>query len=407
MLEISLGVTLFTAIVMLLALVILAARSKLVPTGDIRITINEGKVFSIPVGGKLLGALADAEIHLPSACAGVGTCGLCRVEILEGGGTILPAETSLITKRDAARGTRLACQVAVKQDMRIRLPDEIFGAKEWQCRVRSNRSVATLIKELVLELLPDEIMKFRAGAFIQVICPPYRKKFSDFDVDPQFRDLWDNLDLWRYESHSTTDTTRAYSLANYPGEQGIVILNVRIAIPPPGAPDSIPPGVVSSYLFGLKPGDKISISGPYGNFFASETEREMIFIGGGVGMAPMRSHIFDQLKRLKTKRTITFWYGARNRHELFYATEFDRLQHEHENFKWHVALSEPKPEDSWQGFTGFIHEVVYENHLKNHPAPEDCEYYLCGPPMMIKALLTMLDGLGVERDSILFDDFSG
>jgi Na+-transporting NADH:ubiquinone oxidoreductase subunit F len=405
--EIALGVALFTAIVMCLALVILLARAKLMAAGEITVTVNEERTFKAPAGERLLGVLTDAGIPLPSACGGVGTCGLCRVTVLEGGGAILPVEAERISRQEAAAGDRLACQVTMHEDLNIRVPDEIFGAKLWHCTVRSNKSVATLIKELVLELPAGEVMDFRAGAFVELHSPPYRTSFADFDIDPRFRDVWDALDLWRYEAGSAKPEKRAYSMANYPAEQGVIILDVRIAIPPPGAPESAPPGIVSSYIFGLKPGDPVTVAGPYGHFFARETEAEMVFIGGGAGMAPMRAHILDQLKRRRSTRKITFWYGARSRRELFYVEDFDRLQAEHDNFRWVAALSEPRPEDDWEGPTGFIHDVVYEQHLKAHPAPEDCEYYLCGPQIMIKAVMGMLDSLGVEPDSILFDDFGG
>jgi Na+-transporting NADH:ubiquinone oxidoreductase subunit F len=407
MFEIGLGITVFTVIVMCLAVIILAARSRLVASGDVDITINDRKTIRTQLGGKLLEVLDDAGINLPSACGGVGTCGLCRVAVVEGGGSALPVESSSIPKRDIARGVRLACQVAVRGDMRLELPDEILGVRRWSCRVRSNLNVASLIKELVMELPEGEAMEFRAGAFIQVTSPPYRARFADFDIAPEFRDLWDRDRLWRYESVSDKPVTRAYSMANYPGEKGIVKLDVRIAIPPPGASESVPPGVVSSYLFSLGPGDAVEISGPYGHFFARDSGNEMVLIGGGVGMAPLRAHILDQLERLISTRRITFWYGARSRRELFYVEEFDRLQAEHPNFRWFAALSESPPEDAWQGHRGFIHQVTYENYLKDHPAPEDCEYYVCGPPVMIKAVRAMLEGLGVEEDNILFDDFGG
>jgi Na+-transporting NADH:ubiquinone oxidoreductase subunit F len=407
MLEIGLGVGLFTAIVMLLVLVILAARSQLVATGEVEITVNEERKLRAPVGGKLLGALAETGIHLPSACGGVGTCGQCRVDVLAGGGAILPTETARISKREAAAGARLACQVTVKQEMTVRVPDEVFGVKQWECTVRSNTSITTLMKELVLDLPPGETIDFRAGSYVQITCPPYRAGFADFDVGAEYRGEWDRLDLWRYVAGTKKPETRAYSMASYPEEKTAIMLVVRIAIPPPGAPDSVPPGVVSSYIFGLEPGDKVRVSGPFGHFFAAETDNEMVFVGGGAGMAPMRSHIFDQLKRLKSKRKISFWYGARNRRELLYQEAFDRLQAEQDNFRWVPALSEPRPEDRWQGKTGFIHEVLYEHYLKDHPAPEDCEYYLCGPPMMIKAVRRMLDNLGVDPDNIRFDDFGG
>ncbi len=407
MIEITLGVGLFTGIIMTLVLVILAARSRMVATGEAGITLNDGRRIATPVGSSLLEALSDAGIFLPSACGGGGTCGLCRITVQEGGGAALPTETAGLTRGQAAQGLRLACQVMVKRDLRVEVPAETFGVRHWRCRVRSNRAVATLIKELVLDLPEGEPMEARAGAFVQVTCPPFHVKFAEFDIDPAFRDVWDRLGLWRLEAGTSVPVTRAYSMANHPGEKGIVMLNVRIAIPPPGAPAAVPPGILSSYLYSLRPGDEVTVSGPFGHFFATETDREMVFVGGGAGMAPMRAHIFDQLERAKTGRKITFWYGARSRRELFYAEDFDRLQGAHENFRWFVALSEPQPGDDWAGPSGFIHEVLYENYLKDHPAPEDCEYYLCGPTLMIEAVTVMLDSLGVEPESILFDDFGG
>ncbi len=406
MLEISLGVALFTAIILVLVLLILFARSKLVPKGKVSVTINDERTVMAPLGGNLLDAIAEAGVYLPSSC-GVGQCGQCRVKVLKGGGEILPTEKVHITKREAADGIRLACQVAIRQHIKIEVPEEIFGVKRWQCMVRSNRNVATLIKELVLDLPPGEVIDFRAGGYVQVTCPPYRLRFSDLDIGAEYRGEWDRLHLWRYEAGTDRPATRAYSLANYPDEKDIIMLDVRVAVPPPGAPDSVPPGIVSSYIFGLKPGDKLTLSGPYGNFFATDTGNEMVFVGGGVGMAPMRSHIFDQLKRLKSERKITFWFGARNSRELLYREEFERLQAEHDNFRWFVALSEPDPAEDWQGMRGFIHEALYEHYLKDHPAPEDCEYYLCGPPMMIGAVMNMLDSLGVDPENIFFDDFGG
>jgi Na+-transporting NADH:ubiquinone oxidoreductase subunit F len=407
MVEIGLGVALFTGIILCLVLVILVARARLVATGEVDIAVNQTRTVKGRVGDKLLGALSEVGIHLPSACGGVGTCGQCRLAVLAGGGAILPTEIAQITKREVAAGTRLACQVTIKQDMAVRVPEEVFGVKQWQCKVRSNTNVATFIKQLVLEMPPGETIDFRAGSYVQIACPPYRISFSDFDIEPEFREDWDRFDLWRYEVGTAKATTRAYSMANYAEESDIIMLVVRIAIPPPGAPESVPPGIVSSYLFSLKPGDEVTVSGPYGHFFASDSDAEMVFVGGGAGMAPMRAHIFDQLKCLKSKRNITFWYGARSRRELFFVEEFDRLQAELDNFQWFVALSEPRPEDEWDGRSGFIHEVLYEDYLKTHPAPEDCEYYLCGPPTMIRALRNMLDNLGVDPDNILFDDFGG
>ncbi|BDZ74133.1 Na(+)-translocating NADH-quinone reductase subunit F [Methylophaga marina] len=404
--EIVLGIVLFTLIIMALVFLILGARSRLVSTGDIEIVINDEKTIKTKAGSKLLGALADADLFVSSACGGGGTCGQCKVKIFEGGGSILPTEESHITKREAAEGDRLSCQVAVKQNMKIEVPEEVFGVKKWECTVRSNHNVATFIKELVLELPTGEDVNFRAGGFIQIECPPHTVEYKSFDVEGDYRGDWDRFDMWRYKSVVKEDVVRAYSMANYPEEKGIIMLNVRIASPPPDN-DDIPPGQMSSYIFNLKPGDKVTISGPFGEFFAKDTDKEMVFIGGGAGMAPMRSHIFDQLRRIKTDRKISFWYGARSLREMFYTEDFDELAAENENFTWNVALSDPLPEDNWQGYTGFIHNVLYENYLKDHPAPEDCEFYMCGPPMMNAAVINMLEDLGVERENIFLDDFGG
>ncbi len=406
MLEIILGVVFFTFIVVALVFVILGAKSKLVAEGNVDILINDEKTIHVPIGSKLLTGLADNNLFVSSACGGGGTCGQCKVKVNEGGGDILPTELSHITKREAAEGDRLACQVTVKQNMKIHVHDEVFGVKKWVTTVRSNHNVATFIKELVLELPKGEKVDFRAGGYIQIECPPYSAKFSEFAVEEKFREDWDKYNIWQYESVVSEPSIRAYSMANYPEESDIIMLNVRIATPPPGA-QGIPPGIMSSYIFNLKPGDKVVISGPFGEFFARDTDHEMVFIGGGAGMAPMRSHIFDQLRRLKSKRKMTFWYGARSLREMFYVNDFDMLQKENPNFKWHIALSEPKPEDNWTGYTGFIHNVLYENYLKDHPAPEDCEYYMCGPPMMNAAVIKMLLDIGVERENIMLDDFGG
>lgn len=406
MVEIALGVTFFTGIVLALVLIILLAKSRLVAEGTVRILINDEKEIEAPVGGKLMQTLAENGLYVPSACGGGGSCAQCRVKVLEGGGAILPTETSHISKREAREGWRLSCQVPVKQDMRIQVPEHVFGVRKWHCTVKSNRNVATFIKELVLDLPPGEEVPFRAGGYIQIECPPHEVRFRDFDIDERFRDDWDRYDLWKYVSKVDEPVVRAYSMANYPLEKGIIMLNVRIATPPPSKPDA-PPGKMSSYIFSLKPGDKVTISGPYGEFFARDTDKEMVFVGGGAGMAPMRSHIMDQFYRIKTKRKVTFWYGARSKRELFYVEDFDKIQAEHDNFRWYIALSEPLPEDNWTGYTGFIHEVLYEHYLKDHPAPEDCEYYLCGPPMMNAAVIKMLLDLGVEREDIMLDDFGG
>ena len=406
MLEITLGVVMFTGIVLLLVFVILFARSHLVPAGQVDIEVNKERTITSPVGLKLVNALANAELFLPSACGGGGTCGQCRVKIFHGGGSILPTETSLITKREAAEGSRLACQVTVKQNLVVEVPREVFGVRKWVCRVRSNNNVSTYIKELILDLPEGETVNFRAGGYIQIECPPHRVNYKDFDIPERFRADWDRHNLWHYISETRETVTRAYSMANFPEEKGIIMLNVRVATPPPGDPDA-PPGIMSSYIFSLKPGDNVTISGPYGEFFARETDAEMIFVGGGAGMAPMRAHIFDQLNRLQTRRKISFWYGARSLKELFYKEDFDQLQATHDNFKWHVALSDPSPDDHWQGDTGFVHDVLFEKYLASHPAPEDCEYYLCGPPMMTAAVTKMLETLGVERENVLMDDFGG
>jgi len=406
MLEIALGVFFFTSIVIVLVFLILGARAVLLAQGNVQIVVNDKRTIEAPTGGKLLGALAGAGIFVSSPCGGGGSCGQCRVKVFEGGGAILPTETAHINKRDARAGYRLSCQLAVKQNMKIAVPDEVFGVKKWECTVRSNHNVATFIKELILELPAGENVEFRAGGYIQIECPPHHYSFTDFDIEERFRKDWDRFNLWQYVSQTRETVTRAYSMANYPGESGIIMLNVRIATPPPRT-DGIPPGQGSSYIFALKPGDKVNIMGPFGDFFARETDNEMIFIGGGAGMAPMRSHIFDQLCRLNSKRKITFWYGARSKNEMFYVNDFNRLAREHENFEWHVALSEPLPENNWEGHTGFIHQVLYDVYLKNHPAPEDCEYYLCGPPMMSKAAIAALLDQGVEQENILYDDFGG
>ena len=406
MLEIGLGVGFFTAIVLILVALILFAKSRLVPSGNIKISINGEKDIEVPAGGKLLGVLADNGLFVPSACGGGGTCAQCRVKIFEGGGSILPTEQSHITKREAACGDRLSCQVAVKQDMEIEVPEEVFGVKKWNCKVRSNDNVATFIKELVLELPEGENVDFRAGGYIQIECPPHTVKYKDFAVQEEYHPDWDHFNIWQYESVVTETVVRAYSMANYPLEKGIIMLNVRIASPPPRT-EGLPPGQMSSFIFNLKEGDEVTISGPFGEFFAKETESEMVFVGGGAGMAPMRSHIFDQLERIKTKRKITFWYGARSKREMFYVEDFDRLAAEHDNFEWHVALSDPMEEDNWDGYTGFIHNVLNDNYLKDHEAPEDCEFYMCGPPMMNQAVINMLHDLGVEDENILLDDFGG
>jgi len=400
------GVGMFTAIVLVLVLIILYARSHLVSSGDVSILINGEKTITVPAGGKLLQTLSEAELFLPSACGGGGTCAQCKCIVADGGGSMLPTEESHFTRRDADEGWRLSCQVAVKQDMKIEVPEEVFGVKQWECTVESNPNVATFIKELTLKLPEGESVDFRAGGYVQLECPPHHVKYADFDIEEEYRGDWEHFQFFKLESVVTEDVVRAYSMANYPEERGVVKFDIRIATPPPGS-QGIPCGQMSSWVFGLKPGDKVKVYGPFGEFFAKDTDAEMVFIGGGAGMAPMRSHLFDQLKRLHSKRKISFWYGARSLREMFYQDEYDQLAAENENFSWHVALSDPQPEDNWEGYTGFIHNVLYEEYLKDHPAPEDCEYYMCGPPMMNAAVIQMLTDLGVEPENILLDDFGG
>lgn len=406
--EIILGVVMFTLIVLVLSGLILVARSKLVNSGDVIIEINDeaDKQIRTPAGDKLLNTLSGNGIFISSACGGGGSCGQCRVTVKEGGGDILPTELSHISKREAKEGCRLACQVAVRQNMKIELPEEIFGVKKWQCEVISNDNKATFIKELKLRVPDGEDVPFRAGGYIQIECPEHTVAYKDFDVPDEYRSDWDKFNLFRFVSEVKEPTLRAYSMANYPDEKGIIMLNVRIATPPPGVPDA-PPGIMSSYIWSLRAGDKVTISGPFGEFFAKETDAEMVFIGGGAGMAPMRSHIFDQLKRLGSQRKISFWYGARSLREMFYQEEFEQLARDNPNFSFHIALSDPLPEDNWTGYTGFIHNVLYENYLKHHAAPEDCEFYMCGPPMMNAAVIKMLQDLGVEDENIMLDDFGG
>jgi Na+-transporting NADH:ubiquinone oxidoreductase subunit F len=409
MTTVLLGVGMFSGLILSLVGVLLVARSKLVQTGEVTITVNDDpdKALHTNAGGTLLGTLAENKIFIPSACGGKGTCGVCTVKVTEGGGAMLPTETSHINRGEAREGVRLSCQVKVKQDMKIELPGEVFDMRRWDCTVRSNRNVATFIKELVLELPEGENVPFRAGGYIQIEAPPHEVHYKNFDIEEEYRGDWDQFDMWRYVSKCDEPVVRAYSMANYPGEEGIIMLNVRIASPPPRMPD-VPPGKMSSFIFNLKPGDKATISGPYGEFFAHETDNEMCFLGGGAGMAPMRSHIFDQLKRLcETERKITFWYGARSLKEGFYGDEFDELAARYPNFSWHLALSDPTPEDNWDGLQGFIHQVAYDEYLKDHEAPEDIEYYICGPPMMLQACRQMTDGLGVEPENVLYDDFGG
>lgn len=403
------GVIAFTVVILALVAIILAAKATLIPSGNVNIEINgdASKTLSVPTGGKLLGTLADQKIFVPSACGGGGSCGQCKVRVLSGGGEILPTEVGHMTRKEIKNHVRLACQTPVKQDMKIEIPPEVFSVKKWECTVRSNQNVATFIKELVLELPEGENVDFKAGGYIQIERPAgLRIEYKDYDIPEEYRADWDKFNVWRYVSDVKEPVMRAYSMANYPQEKGIVKLNVRIASPPPRMPD-VEPGLMSSFIFSLKPGDKVTISGPYGEFFIRDTPCEKIYIGGGAGMAPLRSHIFELLKHLDRQEKISFWYGARSLREAFYIEEFEELAKTHPNFSFHLALDNPLPQDNWTGLTGFIHQALYDNYLKDHKAPEDCEYLMCGPPMMVQSVLKLLDNLGVERESIFFDNFGG
>ena len=402
--EMAIGIGMFTIVVCMLVMVILLAKRKLVSTEDVTIGINGDATKSVrtPAGDKLLGALAGQQIFIPSACGGGGTCGQCRVKVKSGGGDILATELDHITKKEAKEGCRLACQVAVRTDMELEVDEEIFGVKKWQCEVISNDNQATFIKELLLKIPDGEEVLFKAGGYIQIEAPAHEVRYADFDIPEEYRDDWVKYGLFDLVSKVDEDVLRAYSMANYPDEKGRIMLNVRIATPPK---EGLPPGKMSSYIFNLKAGDKVTISGPFGEFFVKDTDAEMVFVGGGAGMAPMRSHIFNQLKSVKTKRKMSFWYGARSTREVFYQQDFDQLAAENDNFVWHVAQSDPLPEDNWTGYTGFIHNVLYEYYLKQHKAPEDCEFYMCGPPIMNASVIAMLESLGVESENILLDDF--
>jgi Na+-transporting NADH:ubiquinone oxidoreductase subunit F len=402
---ILLSTLVFTGTILILVVILNYATSKLVTSGDVKILINgdEEKSVTSPAGQTLLQTLAAEKIFLPSACGGGGTCGMCTCQIDSGGGEILPTEKPHLTRSEIKDNVRLTCQVKVKSDMDIRIPDEIFNIQKWECEVVSNENVATFIKEFVVRLPEGENLDFRAGGYIQIDIPPHKLDYSEFAIEDEYRGDWDKFNMWRYHSELDETIFRAYSMANHPAEGNIVMLNVRIASPPPGM--DVPPGLASSYIFNLKPGDKVMVSGPYGEFFAKDTEREMLYVGGGAGMAPMRSHIFDLLKSKGTKRKISFWYGARSKREMFYDDEFKALAEEFPNFSYHVALSDPLEEDNWDGPVGFIHQVVADNYLTNHEAAEDIEYYMCGPPMMVDAVDNMLYNMGVEKEMIDYDSF--
>ena len=412
MTEVISGVGMFTGVVLALVAVILVARSRLVPSGNVRILINddESKALSVPAGGKLLNVLADNRVFVSSACGGGGTCAQCKVNIYEGGGDILQTETGHITKREAREGVRLSCQVNVKQDMKIEVPPEVFSIKKWECEVVSNDNVATFIKEFIVKLPEGETLDFQPGGFIQIEVPPFECDFKDFEgIEERFHPDWDRFKVWDFKAVNTEPVFRAYSMANHPAEGDIIMLNIRIATPPPdrekGGWEDVPPGIASSYVFSRKPGDMVTISGPFGEFFIQETDREMVYIGGGAGMAPLRSHLYHLFHTLKTGRKVSYWYGARNPNEVFYEDHFRKIEEEFPNFTFHIAMSEPRPEDNWDGYVGFIHQVVHDHYLKDHPAPEDVEYYLCGPPLMLGSALGMLDDLGIEEEMIRFDEF--
>jgi Na+-transporting NADH:ubiquinone oxidoreductase subunit F len=409
MFEIIVGVVACTLVILAIISVLLVAEKKLVKQGNVKITINGDTENAVETGagGTLLNVLSNQKIFLPSACGGGGTCAMCKCQVFEGGGDILPTETGHVSRSEAKENWRLACQVKVKEDMTIGVPEEVFGIKKFRCKVRSNDNVATFIKELVLEIQDGETLEFEAGGYIQIDIPEYENlSYKSFEVEDEYRGDWDKFDLWKYTANNEEDCFRAYSMANHPAEGQIVMLNVRIASPPPGK-DDLPPGIASSYIFDLKPGDEVYVSGPYGEFFQQPTKREMCFIGGGAGMAPMRSHLFDLFHTQETDRKVSFWYGARSLREMFYDDQFKDIEGKFDNFSYNVALSNALPEDDWDGYEGFIHQVLQDNYLLKHEAPEDIEYYLCGPPMMNDAVLKMLDDMGVEEEMIRFDDFGG
>ncbi len=404
-----LSIAVFLAVVMLLVGLLLFVKKKLIPQGSVSISINDKKKIMVPCGESLLKTLSDEQIYLPSACGGKGSCGQCRCRVVEGGGGILPTEKGFFTRKEIQDHWRLGCQVKVNGDLGIIIPESVLNIKKWECEVVSNHNVATFIKELVVKLPEGESLCFEAGSYIQIDVPKVSVNYSDFDIENQYREDWDKLGLWSLKMRNQEPQFRAYSMANAPADGNIIMLNVRIATPPydrkKGGLVNVNPGVCSAYLFSLKPGDKVSISGPFGEFHVKESQNEMMFIGGGAGMAPMRSQIFDQIRTRHTNRKTSFWYGGRSLRELFYMDDFMKLEQENPNFSFHVALSEPKKEDNWTGEVGFIHDVIYRNYLKNHPKPEEVEYYLCGPPMMVSSVLKMLDGLGVPAENIMYDDF--
>ena len=406
--QIFLSIAVFSGLVLMLVLILNFAESKLLPQGDVTIEINgdsEKNITTRP-GSTLLSVLAGQSVFLPSACGGGGTCAMCECQVMEGGGEILPTETGHISRSKAKENWRLACQVKIKDNMKIQVPDEIFSIQKWEATVESNNNVATFIKELVLNLPEGENLKFQAGGYIQIDIPEYHNlSFSDFEIENEYHPDWDQYKIWDLVANNDEPVFRAYSMANHPAEGNRVMLNVRIATPPPALWNEAPPGLASSYIFNLKPGDKVTISGPYGEFFIKDTEREMVYIGGGAGMAPMRSHLFHLFQTLKTGRKVSFWYGARSVREMFYDEHFKEIERKFPNFSYNVALSEPMEEDNWSGHTGFIHQVLYDEYLENHEDPTEIEYYMCGPPPMINACDGMLDSLGVDKEMIAYDSF--
>ena len=405
------SVGIFLVVTLLLVIVLLVAKSKLVPSGNVKLTINGEKEAEVPIGGTLLSTLQGENIYLSSACGGSGSCGQCRCRVVEGGGEILPTETGFFSRKEQKEHWRLACQTKVKEDMQVIVPESVFGVKEWECEVVSNRNVSTFIKEFVVKLPEGEVMNFQSGSYAQITIPPYDIKYADYDIDEKFRGDWDHFDMWSLTCKNDTETIRAYSMANYPAEGNIITLNVRIATPPMDRVTHkwlpVSPGISSSYIFSLKPGDKVRMSGPYGDFHIQDTDAEMLYIGGGAGMAPLRAQILHLFRTLHTGRKVSYWYGARSKKEIFYEEDFREIEKQFPNFSFHIALSDPQPEDNWTGYTGFIHQVILDNYLKDHEAPEDIEYYMCGPGPMANAVKVMLENLGVERSQLFFDDFGG
>lgn len=408
---IIISVVVFLAITLLLVSALLWAKAKLVPSGQVKLNVNDEMNAEVPIGGTLLNTLQGQNIFLSSACGGSGSCGQCRCRVLEGGGEILPTETGFFSRREQKEHWRLACQTKVKEDMKVLVPEEVFGVKEWECEVISNRNVSTFIKEFVVKLPEGEVMNFKSGSYAQITIPKYDIKYSDYVIEEQFREDWDRFKMWDLTCKNDTETVRAYSMANYPAEGNIITLNVRIATPPidraTGTWMKVSPGISSSYIFSLKPGDKVKMSGPYGDFHIQDTDHEMLYIGGGAGMAPLRAQILHLFNTLKTGRKVSYWYGARSKKEIFYEEDFREIERNFPNFKFYIALSDPQPEDNWDGYVGFIHQVILDNYLSKHEAPEDIEYYMCGPGPMANAVKAMLDNLGVERSSLYFDDFGG